>query len=353
MRVSLNKSIFYIAIFILIFASCKPETIPEKSIDISKGAFIINEGNFMSNNGEISFYNTETGQLTNNIYSKQNNEASLGDVVQSMCFSDTLALISVNNSKKVEIVNAKNFKHVSTISNLSYPRFIIPVKEDIVALTNGKNPGEVCFIDAIQNKVVKRVSVGNEPENLLLANNKIFVANGAWGHDSTISIIDVNTWELIKTLKVGDGATDLLSDKNGNIWILCQGKTKYDFDEDTPSKLVCINPENYELIEEVPIGIMGDDFYPVRIATDINEDYIYYIERTGVYRININSPQEKEWFIIGSYYGLEINPNNGNVYVFFDNGFTGAGTMTIYNKNGNKISEPMEVGIGCNGAIFN
>ena len=350
MRVSIKHSIFYIAV--IIFASCKPETLPEKLIDFSKGAFIINEGNFMSNNGEISFYNTETGELINNIYSKQNNEASLGDVVQSMCFSDTLALISVNNSKKVEIVNAQNFKHVSTILGLIYPRYIIPVKENISALTNGKNPGEVCFINASQNKVVKRLTVGNEPENLLLANNKIFVANGAWGHDSTISIINANTYELIKTMSVGDGATDLVSDKNGNIWVLCQGKSKYDFGEDTPSKLVCINPENYDIIEEVTIGIMGDDFYPVRIATDINEDYIYYIEQTGVYRININNPQHKEWFIIGSYYGLEINHDNGNVYVFSDNGFTGSGTMTIYNNNGSKISEALKVGIGCNGAIF-
>ncbi|NPA43916.1 MAG: hypothetical protein GXO49_00115 [Chlorobi bacterium] len=339
----------------LIFAflvSCKDDTFKEEDIDLSKGIFVVNEGNFMANNGEISFYNTETGELTNNIYSKQNNEAVLGDVVQSMCISGDFALISVNNSKKIELVDVNNFKHVSTITDVVYPRYIIPVKENICALTNGKNPGEVCIIDVSKKEITKRITVGTEPENLLLANNKIFVANGAWGHDSTVSIIDAQTLELTKTIVVGDGATDLVSDKNGNIWVLCQGKAEYDAGEDTPSKLVCINPDTYDIIEEVTIGMVGDDFYPTRIASYLNEDYIYYIEQTGVYRININNPQEKEWFIMGSYYGLEINQENGDVYVFFDNGFTSAGIMTIYDKAGNKLNDLLEVGIGPNGCVF-
>jgi len=348
-----NIPILFVLIQLIIsLNSCKPELIPEKEIDISKGVFIVNEGNFMANNGEISFYNTKTGELTNNIYSKQNNEASLGDVVQSMCISDNFGLISVNNSKKIELVNINNFKHVSTISGLSYPRYIIPVKENICALSNGKNPGEVCIINISQNKIIKRISVGKEPENLLLLNNKIFVANGAWGHDSTMSIINAKTNELVKTITIGDGATNLTSDSNNNIWVLCQGKTKYDFGEDTPSKLVCINPDTYEKITEVIIGVTGDDFYPTRITSDKTNGYIYYLESTGIYRINISNPQEKKWFIMGSYYGFEVKPENGNVYVFYDNGFTGPGFMTIYDIDGHKISEPLKVGIGCNGAVF-
>jgi len=255
----------------------------------------------MSNNGEISFYNTATGELTNNLYTLQNNRAILGDVVQSMCISDSTVLISVNNSKKVEIVKLNNFKHISTITDLSYPRYIIPVKENICAVTNGKNPGEVCIIDVSQGKIIKRITAGSNPENLLFANNKIFVANGAWGHDSTISIINAQTFQYLETITLGDGTTDLVSDKNGNIWVLCQGKSKYDYPEDTPSKLVCINPETYEIIEEITIGKINDNFYPIRIAANKNEDYIYYIEKAGIYKININNSQTKDLFISGSF----------------------------------------------------
>lgn len=344
--------IFILSLIITILNSCKPEPIPEQKIDISKGVFIVNEGNFMSNNGEISFYNTENGELINNLYSKQNNEAVLGDVVQSMCISDSFALISVNNSKKLELVNINTFKHIYTFTDLAYPRYVIPVRNNICYLTNNKNPGEVCVIDIAERNILKRIPVGNNPENLLLLNNKVFVANGAWGHDSTISIINTQTDELVTTTSIGDGATDLVSDINNDVWIICQGKSKYDYDEDTPSKIVCINPNTYEKITEINIGITGDDFYPTRIASDKKNGFIYYLERTGVYRININLPQEKEWFIMGSYYGFEVNQENGDVYVFYDNGFTGAGTMTVYNKDGHKILEPTKVGIGPNGAVF-
>ncbi len=339
-------------LLLMFFISCKPKVIPENDIDISQGVFIVNEGNFMSNNGEISFYNSQTGEMINNLFASQNNNAVLGDVVQSMCISDTLALISVNNSKKVEIVNINNFKHIETISGFSYPRHIIPVRENICYLTNGKNPGDVKVIDTKNYEIIKTITVGNQPENLLLLNNKVFVTNGAWGHDSTICIINAQTDDLIETITIGDGTTDLCIDKNNNIWILCQGKSIYDYPEETASQLVCINPETYEIIERVIVGVTGDDFHPVRIASDKENGYIYYVEGTGVYRINIDNPQHKEWFIIGSYYGLELNPDNGDVYVFYDSGFTGAGTMTIYDSSGSLIQDLIKVGIGPNGAIF-
>lgn len=348
----LYKIKYSIILFIIFFASCKPKPVPEQEIDISTGIFIVNEGNFMSNNGEISFYNSQSGEIINNLYALQNDNAVLGDIVQSMCISDTLALISVNNSKKVEIVNINNFKHVETITDLSYPRHIIPVRKNICYLSNNKNPGEICVIDINQKKIIKRIPVGNQPENLLLLNDKIFVTNGAWGHDSTISIINAQTDELIKTTSIGDGTTDLVSDKNNNIWILCQGKSAYDYPEETASQLVCINSETYEIIERVIIGVTGDSFHPARIASDKENGFIYYIEQTGVYKINIDNPQAKKLFIIGSYYGLEVNSENGDVYVFYENGFTGPGTMTIYNSEGNKIQEPVKLGIGPNGAVF-
>ncbi len=344
--------LFLIVLFTTSLFSCKPDVIIENDIDLSKGVFIVNEGNFMSNNGEISFYNTATGEMVNNLFALQNNNPVLGDVVQSMCISDTLALISVNNSKKVEIVNVNDFKHIETISGFSYPRHILPVRENICYLTNGKNPGDVKVIDTKNYEIIKTIAVGTQPENLLLLDNKVFVTNGAWGHDSTISILNATTDELIETVTIGDGSTDLVSDKNGNLWILCQGKSIYDYSEETASQLVCINPESYEILERVIIGTIGDDYNPVRIASDKERGYIYYIEKSGVYRINIDNPQAKEWFIMGSYYGLEVNPDNRNVYVFYDSGFTGAGIMTIYDTEGNKIQDLIKVGIGPNGAIF-
>ena len=56
--------------------------------------------------------------------------------------------------------------------------------------------------------------------------------------------------------------------------------------------------------------------------------------------------------IPGSYYGLEVNPSDGNIYVFEAISFTGNGMMKIFDENGNSVAEGA-VGIAPNGAVFN
>jgi DNA-binding beta-propeller fold protein YncE len=343
----------YTTIVSLVLLSCKPDIMIPEKIDLSKGVFIINEGNFMSNNGEIGFYDPNNGKMVNHLFALQNNEAVLGDIVQSMCISDSLGLIVVNNSKKLEIVNINTFKHIQIISGLSYPRYIIPIRDNICYLSNGYNPGQILVINTLNFKITDTINVGNEPENLILYGNKVFVANGAWGHDSTVSVIDAQSDQLLQTLNIGDGATDLVIDKLNRVWVLCQGKTEFENPMDTPSKLVCFNTENYEIIYSIEIGNTGDLFYPVRIAVNPEKDRIYYIEKEGVFSMNILLPETQELLIPGNFYGMEIHPQNGDIYVFSNAGFNGSGSLSIYNSKGEKMIQNIETGIGPNGAVFN
>jgi hypothetical protein len=56
--------------------------------------------------------------------------------------------------------------------------------------------------------------------------------------------------------------------------------------------------------------------------------------------------------ISGSYYGIEVNPSDGNIYVFESTNFTGNGKMKIFGEDGSAVAEGV-VGIGPNGATFN
>ena len=62
----------------------------------SSGIFVINEGNFGSDDGSISFIDPN-GLVQNNIFSENNALRRLGDVVQSMYAIDTSAFILVNS----------------------------------------------------------------------------------------------------------------------------------------------------------------------------------------------------------------------------------------------------------------
>ena len=86
-------SIFIFTILLIISCTGGPEVKPDSiSVDDSNenaldaylsGVFVINEGNFGSDDGSISFIDPN-GIVRNNIFSENNALRRLGDVVQSM-----------------------------------------------------------------------------------------------------------------------------------------------------------------------------------------------------------------------------------------------------------------------------
>jgi DNA-binding beta-propeller fold protein YncE len=55
--------------------------------------------------------------------------------------------------------------------------------------------------------------------------------------------------------------------------------------------------------------------------------------------------------IPGGFYGIEVNPADGYIYVFEAN-FNGNGFLKIYDTSGNALAQGI-VGIAPNGAAFN
>jgi DNA-binding beta-propeller fold protein YncE len=90
---------------------------------------------------------------------------------------------------------------------------------------------------------------------------------------------------------------------------------------------------------------------PAKCAASPDGSKIYYIRPDGIYQIDAGNPSiATEPLIPGNFYGLDVNPEDGNVYVF-ESSFTGNGSMKIFSPSGTKLSEAM-VGIGPNGAVF-
>ena len=87
------------------------------------GVFILNEGQFRSGNGSLSFFSNDSAKIFNNVFLKINKRL-LGDVPYSMSIMGDNAYIVVNNSAKIEITKRNDMESVATISGLSSPRYI-------------------------------------------------------------------------------------------------------------------------------------------------------------------------------------------------------------------------------------
>jgi len=353
----LKKFLLIAAILATIFVSCSKDD--EKPIDTGylHGVFITNEGGFMSNNGSISYYDIDSGKVTNNLFQMINGRVP-GDVVQSFGVAGNKGFIVVNNSQKVEVVDMESFESLGTITGVDYPRYFIGIDNDKGYLTNGSFAGKVYIINLVTLELTDSIAVGNGPENIVKSGNYVFVANsGGWTNDSTVSVIDVTTDQVIKTIHAGDNPTDLVVDNNGDIWVLCKGKVVYDqnwnITDETDSKLVKINGGNRSVEETFVVGQTGDFFNPNRLAISNDGQNIFFGEAGGIYRMNIaDSNVPTSVFIAKQYYGLDIDPDNGTVYCLKANGFDANGMVYMYNSNG-ILTDSLGVGIAPNGATFN
>jgi YVTN family beta-propeller protein len=321
----------------------------------SHGIVITNEGTFTQNNGSVSFIDSRTDSIIPDLFQLANNRP-LGDVVQSFGIADSLGFIIANNSMKVEVVRLNDFTSVGLIQ-ASYPRYFHYAGNGKGYLTNGAFPGEVLVIDTRILQVVDTILVGAQPEHLLISNNRLFVANGKWGNDNTLSVIDISADSVIKTIEVGDGPTDLVKSDNQSLWIICQGKVIYNNDwtqiiEETDSRLVRINPVTLEKTADVIIGTMGDGFNPYLIAAGPTNDIIYFTEADGIHSFSTQTlTQSTVPLIPGFFYGMGVNPLNGNIFAMEAKGYTSNGAVYIFTPGGTLVKS-FDTGIGPNGVVF-
>jgi DNA-binding beta-propeller fold protein YncE len=277
-----------------------------------------------------------------------------------MGFAGDKAYIVVNGSGKVEIVDRETFKTAAEPIIASYPRYFQAVNAQKGYLTNGKLQGYVYIIDLENNTIRDSVRTGFGPETMVKLGDEVFVANsGGWGTDSTISVIDSRYDSVIATLTVGDIPLDMALDGENDLWVYCKGhatysnEPPYDLIGETEASLVKINTGTYSILWEGTVGYAGDyTGTPPKLAADADGNIIYFLRPDGVYRIDAKDPSlPGDRILEGSFYGLDVNPGNGDLYVF-QSSFTSNGTLFVVDPvTGSK--EPFTVGIGPNGAIFN
>jgi YVTN family beta-propeller protein len=218
------KNLAILLIFIFLIACEKDPSASKTEHKVSvKGAFILNEGNFMHRNASLSFYDFEQQNIQNNIYETVN-AVALGDVLQSMTIIDTLGFLAVNNSHKIEVISLNTWKKVATINmDGKGPRAIADGGNGNVYVTN-MNSGNVSVIRISDFTEQALITVGAQPDEIVAQNQKAYVANSGWGYDHTVSVIDLNQNKVIKTINVADNPGYLISDKNEDIHVLCTGR---------------------------------------------------------------------------------------------------------------------------------
>lgn len=309
---------FALITVLLLVSSCeKVVDEPPLTINNLKGIFVVCEGVYGQANGDISFYDSKTGQTTKNLYYSANG-AEPGDVVQSFEIADTLGFIVVNNSQKVTVVNMKDFKVVKHITGFTYPRSVVRADENTVYVSNGNGSSDnfIYKINLSTLEISGSLPLSAGPEKLIRVNSKVYAAiSGGWDNDgNTVIGIDPLTFSVTNTYTVASVPVDIVSDKNNNIWAYCKGVADYTNWPDVSYNDAGISRINISdnTVSSFPISSMSSSGIN-NIAAGKDGSTIYYLH-DALYSMPVTATALPESKLADQmFYGLDVDPETGNI----------------------------------------
>jgi len=321
---------------LILLSSCIKETDPvitglERPWLSGNGVFIMNEGNFRSGNGSISFYSYDSLKIYNNIF-RETNERPLGDVPYSMGFAGKKAYILVNNSDKIEITGINTMKSVATIEKVVSPRYISFVSGQKAYVTSLYSDS-LRIIDLQSEKATGYVPVKNTSESITATSSSAYVAN--WSGGSKIFIIDILSDEVTDSIEVGAEPESMVVDRNKTLWVLCNGGWK----REHYAELVAINTLTNTISRRFTFPLITDS--PTCLQIDGKGQFLYYLH-DGVRRMDINAeslpssafiPQAGYYF-----YRMGVNPFNGEVFITDARDYIQKGIVLRYSPDGDLLS---------------
>ncbi|RTQ53253.1 hypothetical protein EJV47_00490 [Hymenobacter gummosus] len=323
----------------LLFSSCDDDKVTTEPAVVVAGqsVLVVNEGQFNQPNSAVSLYNKSTKAVERNLFQKQN-QRELGNVAQSMTVIGDRGYIVVNADGRVEVVDMKNFKAVAQITNLSQPRYLTSTgSRAFLTEWRGNYPnytaGRVSVIDLSTNTVAQQITVGVNPEQILLAGGKLYVANS---YGNTLSVINPGNNTVESSVTVPDGPRQLAEDAAGNIWVL------------SDAFLTRFNPATPT--QQTRIGITSD-YRNGNLRLNAARDQVYVSIAGAVYRFATTATALPTTpFLRRNLTGLGIDPQDNTVYAGAGS-YTADGRVIRYTTTGTVI-DSFNVAIAPNSFLF-
>lgn len=324
----------------LTLASCHKDKAlpnPDKPTAERAGVYVLNQGGIQSNNSTLTYYDYTTKQLTPDLYSLVNG-AGLGDTGNDAEIYGAKMYIVVNYSSVVEIVNAKTGKLIKQISFVNNevkrePRSVAFYKGNAFITSYD---GTVAVMDTATLGVTKYINVGRNPEQLLVSNDKLYVANSgglSFGNpDNTVSVIDLTTLTEIKKITVRANPITLAADNYNHVYVLSLG----DFADIKPGMTIIDNTtdavksqSDLLLGYNVPMAALGDFVY---YPTADNKIAVYNAKTQTAGAANFIT----DGTVITSPYAISADPLTGEIFVSDAKDYSSNGTLYAFDKTGKK-----------------
>ncbi len=332
----MTKKVLIIFLVILI-NSCSKETNPVikntgDSYLSGQGVFILNEGNFRSGNGSLSFFSYDSMKVFNHVFLDVNHRP-LGDIPYSMSFHAGNAYIVVNNSGKIEVVNGDDLVSVATIDGIISPRYISFIDETKAYVTSLYSDS-LAILNLSSNSISGYINLKKTSESIVTVNSQAYVAN--WTGGNKIMVINTNNDQVIDSVEVGSEPESMVLDKNETLWVLCNGGWK----REHFAELIGINTRSNTITKRFVFPSISDS--PACLQIDGKGEVLFFI-LTGIRRMKTDDIQLPSNIFIRdngyNFYKMGVNPANDEIFVTDAADYIMKGNIIRYSKAGTFVSE--------------
>ena len=339
---------------VLLFFSCKKEKPdPEVVSTLDNGMLVLCEGLFQQNNASLSWLNFSTDEVDIDFFNSKNGRL-LGDTGNDMQIYGGKIYIVVNNSNTIEILSKSTGTSIKQISMMNGS---IGKQPRSIAFSGSKAfitcyDGFVDVLDTANLIITQRIQVGSNPEDVAVSNGKLFVSNSGGLNspnlDSTVSIINLTTFQEITRITVGKNPGFIEVDSQGDVYVIARGNYGT-----IPSRMVKINPVSNTVEETFSFDASGmermNDYFLVSFYNYSNQTSEIRLFNTLTETIENNS------FIntssITTLYGVKYNPISDKIYCLDAMSFTNTGYVKQFSSTG-ILEKSFHVGLNPSKIIF-
>lgn len=313
-----------------------------------RGFFVLNEGNMGSNKASLDYFDYETGKYTKNIFPERNPGVvrELGDVGNDLQIHGDRLYAVINCSHFVEVMDVRTARHIGVVS-IPNCRYIV-FKDGYAYVSSYAGPvqvdpasrlGYVAKVDLATLQVVDECTVGYQPEEMVIAGDKLYVANSGGyrvpDYDRTVSVVDLGSFTEVKKIDIAPNLHRMELDQWGQIWVSSRGDRK-----SVPSRLYVIDSSADEVTRslDLPVGNItrhGDRLY-VGYMEDKNPGSASY----AVVDVKTREVVERNFIRDGTQsniaqpYGVAVNPATGAIIVTDAKDYVTPGRLHCYTPDG-------------------
>lgn len=309
------------------------------------GLFILCEGTFQAGNSSLSFYDTEAGEVYNNIFTSANDGAKLGDTGQSMTLHEGILWVVVNSSHVIFAVDPVTFKEKGRItsSEMTSPRYMHFVSDN-KAYVSQLYDNRILVVDPKTYSVTGTIETGMEEGSAsveqMVSCGDYVIAN-CWSYQKDLIRIDTRTDKVTDVLEVGVQPQSICLDSDGKLWVLTDGGgwAENPAGYEAP-RLVKVDPDKF-VIEKTFSFTLGD--YPSELQTDVSGENLYFLSGGKVWKMSKDAsslPSEPYIDFAGSApYALTVCPWNSDIYVADAVDYSQNGAVVRYSSEGTVLDE--------------